>query len=117
MTLKGWPLCSTVVPFRLQPLVKSHFSELAPGCEAGELIAVGEVQHMLAVEVGQAVAGAQVVGIVAVIEEAQGALLVGGVREGVRRAGLEAVAQPLVHMELRGVVLRDAGGAVVDGLR
>ena len=60
---------------------------------------------MLAVEVGQAVAGAEIVGIVAVIEEAQRALLIGGVRKGVGCAGLEAVAQALVHMNLRRVVL------------
>ena len=69
---------------------------------------------MLAVEVGQPVAGAQIVRVVAVVEEAQAALLVGGVREGVRGADLEAVVEPLVDVQLRGVVLRDAGGAIVD---
>ena len=45
----------------------------------GSRVAIGEVEHVGAVEVGGAIAAAQVGGVVAVVEEAQAALLVGGV--------------------------------------
>ena len=64
----------------------------------------------------EAVAAAQVERIVAVVEEAQAALLVEGVRVGVGRAHLDAVAHALVDVRLQRVVGIDAGGLVVDGL-
>jgi len=98
------------------PAVDEVALQSALGHQLGQLVGVGEVEHMFAVEVGQAVAGAQVGRVVAVIEETQSALLVGGVREGVRGSGLQAMAEALVHMKLRRVVLRDARRPVVDRL-
>ena len=44
--------------------------------EIGQLVEISEVEHVRAVEVRRAIAAAQVQRIVAVVEEAQGALLV-----------------------------------------
>jgi hypothetical protein len=69
-----------------------------------------------AVEVGRAVAAAQVERVVAVVEEAQSALLVEGMGPGVGDARLEAVADALFDVRLQGVVGIHAGGFVGDGL-
>ena len=82
----------------------------------GKLEDVVEVDDVGAVEVGRAVAAAQVERVVAVVEEAQAALLVEGMRPGVRGANLDAVAHALVDVRLQRVVGVDAGGLVGDGL-
>ena len=56
---------------------------------------------MGAVEVGGSVAAAQVERIVAVVEEAQAALLVEGMRVGVGSADLDAVAHALFNVSRR----------------
>ena len=70
---------------------------------------------MGAVEVCRAIATAQIERIVAVVEQAQPALLVQCVRLGVGGADLEAVAHALVYVYLQRVVVVDAGGLVSDG--
>ena len=55
---------------------------------------------MRAVEIGRAVAAAQIGRIVAVVEESQSALLIGGVGVGVGDAGLESVAEALFQVRL-----------------
>ena len=81
----------------------------------GNLEDVVEVDDVGAVEVGRAVAVAQVERIVAVVEEAEAALLVERVRVGVGGADLDAVAHALVDVRLERVVGIDAGGVVGDG--
>ena len=79
--------------------------------------AVGKVEYVLAVEVGGSVAAAKVIGIVAVVEKSQCALLIGGVREGIGHAGLEAMAEPFFHVRLQSVVGGDTGRCIRLGLR
>ncbi len=74
-----------------------------------------KIEDVGAVEVGRAVASAQIERIVAVVEEAQSALLVECVRVGVGDADLHAVAHALVDVRLQRVVGIDAGGIVGDG--
>jgi len=87
----------------------AHGSELK---EFGELVEIGEVDDVLAVEIGEAVAATEVGGVVAIVEEAHGALFVGGVGEGVGEARLEAMTYAFFHVDLKGVVGRDARGGV-----
>ena len=84
--------------------------------QVGQLEDVVEVDDVGTVEVGGAVAVAEVEGVVAVVEEAEAALLVEGVGVGVGSADLEAVAHALFEVSVEGVVGVDAGGFVVDGL-
>jgi len=70
-----------------------------------------------AVEVGRAVAAAQVERVVAVVEETEPALFIEGVGPGIGDAGLDAVADALFNVGLKGVVGIDAGGSIGDGFR
>ena len=81
-----------------------------------ELEDVAEVEDVSAVEVGGAVAAAQVERVVPVVEEAEAALLVEGVGPGVGCSDLNAVTDALVNVCLEGVVVVDARGGVADGL-
>src|ERR1700728_2978739 len=81
----------------------------------GKLIGVGEIQHVFAVKVRQAVTRTQIQRIISVVKEANRALLVGRMREGIGSAYLQAMTHALFNMGLERVVSRDTGGGV--GLR
>src|SRR5271155_146487 len=71
---------------------------------------------MGAVKVGGAIAAAKIERVIAVVEKAQSALLVGGMGEGIREADLQAVAHAFFDVDLQCVVGGDAGGLVGDRL-
>ena len=84
--------------------------------EVGQLVDVVEVDDVGAVEVGRGVSVAQVERVVAVVEEAQAALLIERVGVGVGGGELQAVAHALFDVRRERVVGIDARGPVVDGL-
>ena len=77
-----------------------------------QLVAVGEIDHVLAVVVRQPVAGTQIERIVAVVKETHRALLIRRVRVSVGEADLDAVTQALFNVGLQRVVGGDAGRGV-----
>ena len=84
--------------------------------EVGQPVDVVEVDDVGAVEVGRSVAVAQIERIVAVVEEAQAALLVERMRVGVGGAHLMPWLMRFSTCACERVVGIDAGGLVVDGL-
>ena len=70
---------------------------------------------MGAVEVRRRITVTEIERVIAVIEQAQGALLVQGMGVGIGRAHLQSVAHALLHMHLQGVVGRDTGCLIADG--
>ena len=85
--------------------------------ESGNLDHIVEADDVRAVEVRRAIRAAQIERIVAVEEEAQPALLVEGVRPGIRASGLNTVADVLLNMRLERVIGIDSCRLVRDRLR
>src|ERR1700686_2813559 len=80
--------------------------------ELGEFIVIVDVDNMRAVEVRRSITISQIERVVAVIEEAQSALLVQRARERVGNARRKPVTEPLFDVRLESIVGRYSGSCV-----
>jgi hypothetical protein len=80
--------------------------------EFRKLVVVVDVENVRAVEVRRPVAAPQILRIVAVVVEAERALLVERPRIGVGKAGLKPVADLFFNVRLQSVVGRNSRGRV-----
>ena len=70
---------------------------------------------MGAVEIGRTIATAQLRWIIPVIEETKAALLIDRMGVSVGEAGLNAAAEPFLHMGFECVICGDTGGGIGFG--
>ena len=81
-----------------------------------QTVNIVEVEDMGAVEIRRSVTVTEIERVIAVVEQPQRALLVQGMGVGIGRTHLESMAHALLHMHLQGVVRRNAGCFIGDGL-
>src|SRR5579862_53159 len=85
--------------------------------ECRQFVVIGEIDDMLAVEIREAIAGAQIEGVIAVVKQSERALFVGGVGVGIRKTDLQAVTHTLLDVSLQSVIGGDACGGIRLGFR